>query len=295
MNKKRMSYAALALAGCMVALSIAHEGHKAITAKGVRIDEKGLLHLNPMARRAIGIAVAKVDFGTIEQSLELNARVVLPWHRKAFASARVEGVVLEVRVEPGDRVKQGDTLAIVESFPVQALRLELDQVRIGLELIEANLQRVRKLGEAVVAGREILELETERDTRRNTIDTLRMKLEGLGAETDARLPVIAPMGGFVSHVDVVVGQHVEPTHHLFKIRDLSEVWLECEVTEDVVALVTDGQAVRFVAYAYPDRVFTGTVNNASLVVDQRERVRRVWVHVQNRDEALLPGVVAKSP
>ena len=152
----------------------------------------------------------------------------------------------------------------------------------------------RKLGETVVPGREILELETERDIRRNTIDTLRMKLEGLGAETDARLPVIAPMGGLVSHVDVVVGQHVEPTHHLFKIRDLSEVWLECEVTEDVVALVTDGQAVRFVAYAYPDRVFTGIVNNASLVVDQRERVRRVWVHVQNRDEALLPGMFGRS-
>ena len=142
MNRKRM-YAAVAFAGCLVALSIAHEGHKAITAKGVEIDEEGLLHLNPMARRALGIAVAKVDFGTIEQSLELNGRLVLPWHRKAFASARVEGVVLEVRVERGDRVKQGDTLAIVESLPVQALRVELDQVRIGLDLIEENLKRAR--------------------------------------------------------------------------------------------------------------------------------------------------------
>ena len=246
MNRNKISCAVLALAGCMVALSIAHEGHKAITAKGVRIEE-GLLYLNPMARRALGIAVAKVDFGTIEESLDVNGRLVLPWHQKAFASARVEGVVLEVRVEPGDRVKQGDTLAIVESFPVQALRVELDQVKIGLDLIEANLERARKLGEAVVPGREILELETERDTRRNTIDTLRMKLESVGAQADARLPVIAPMGGLVSHVDVVVGQHIEPTHHLFKIRDLSQLWLECEVTEDAVGLVTDGQAVRFVA------------------------------------------------
>ncbi len=268
----------------------AHEGHKAITAKGVRIDKDGLLHLNPTARRAIGLALGKVDFGTIEEIVPLNARIMLPWDRKAFASARVEGVVKELLVKPGQKVKAGERLAVIESLPLESLRLELRQAEIGLELADKNLKRARELGETVVAGREILALEAERENRRNAAATVRKKLEAIGIDASRLLPILAPMDGIVSHLDVVIGRHIEPTEHLFKIHDLRRVWAECEVPENLVERVAVGQQVRLAVFAYPDRTFTGKIDLADFAIDEAESIRRVWVRLDNADGVLVPGM-----
>ncbi len=235
----------------------AHEGHKAITTKGVKIDEQGLLHMEPPAQKAIGLSLANVDFGTIEETVELNARLALPWNQSAFASSRVEGVVTSIRVRPGQEVKAGDVLALIESLQVEAMRLELKQAEIGLALAEKNLERSRELGETIIAGREILALETERDDRKNTVAVLRKKLRVIGPEEGKEIAVVAPIDGAVVHVDVMVGQHVEPTEHLFAIEDNRSVWAVCEAPENLIGLIAQGQEARLRFFAYPERTCRG--------------------------------------
>ena len=111
------------------------------------VDEKGVLHLEAGAQKAIGLSHGQVDFGTIEQTVPLNCQVVLPWNRKAFASTRLEAVVERVLVRPGQKVKAGEALAVIQSLPLAALRLEYQQTQIELSLTEKNLQRARDLGE----------------------------------------------------------------------------------------------------------------------------------------------------
>ncbi len=96
----------------MAALVFAHAGHKGIATKGVMFGPKtGNLLIEPAARNAVGLATAKVDFATIEETLRVPARVDLSWNRKAYASARIAGLIESVRAKPGDYVKAGDVLA----------------------------------------------------------------------------------------------------------------------------------------------------------------------------------------
>jgi membrane fusion protein, heavy metal efflux system len=289
---RRSPLALAALAAALALAARAHEGHGSIEAKGIRTDAQGNLVLEPPARKAIGLETAQVDIDTVEEALPVNTRVVLPWFGRAFASTRVEGVVRRVLARPGQEVKAGDPLAVVESLPLEALRLEERQARIELALAEENLARAQALGEAVVAGSEILMLEVERDDKKNAVETAARRLQAVGdpGGEDAGVSVRAPRDGVVVDVDAMVGQHVRPDQHLFELQDLGVLWLELEVPEPYVARVQAGQDVRARFVALPGRTFSGPIELAALRMEPHAHTRRAWVRVDNADHALLPGM-----
>lgn len=286
------------IAGILAALPMlvvplpAHEGHKALATKGVRIDAKGLLHIDPEARKAIGLALGRVDFGMIEETALLSAHLVLPWNRRSYASAQTSGVVTKVLVRLGQKVAAGETLALIQSLPAETLRLELKQAELEVAFAEKNLERARGLGESIVPGRETLDLEAEREDRGYVVATLRRKLRAIGAEAEGELPVVATMDGTIAHLDVVVGRRIEPVEHLFELQDLREIWAECDVPENLVARIATGQAARVKVSAFPGRSFAGTVGFQALSMDAGESARQAYVPLENADGALLPGMFA---
>ena len=63
--------------------------------------------------------------------------------------ARVEGGVTSILVRPGQEVQAGDMLALIESLPVEAMRLELKQAEIGLALDCGEERTSRRLGKQI--------------------------------------------------------------------------------------------------------------------------------------------------
>jgi len=279
----------------------AHEGHKAIATKGVKFGPKtSSLLMEPLARKAIGLSTAKVDFGTIEESFSVPARVTLPSTRQAHATTRIAGIIEKIRVKPGDLVRAGDVLAEFRSLELESLQLELTQRIIEKALSEENLRRAKDLGERVIAGKEVLELETEVQDKENDIRTLRQKLEivGLSTEQIAKLvekgettrlvSIAAPITGHVVHVDTNLGSHVEPDRHLLEVHDLSGIWVEGEVPESRISSVSQAREVRMTFSAWPGRVYKGKVEHLGAEVVEASRSVKVWASVENDDLSLKP-------
>jgi cobalt-zinc-cadmium efflux system membrane fusion protein len=76
---------------------------------------EGRTTINAKAADEAGVRVAAVAGGTIAETLKAQGQVVVPPGRTARVAARFQGVVREVRVEVGDRVNAGQTLASVDS------------------------------------------------------------------------------------------------------------------------------------------------------------------------------------
>lgn len=286
----------------IVTLAFAHEGHQAITTKGVMMGpQSSHLLMEPAARKAVGLSTAKVDFADIEETLGVSARVTLPWSRHAYASSRLPGVIERIRAKPGDVVSAGAILAEMSSLELEALQLELTQKLIEKRIAEQSLKRVRDLGERLVAGKELLELEADVADRENSIGVLKEKLLAVGlsqaqlgalaerGETTKILPIVAPIGGHVVHLDLALGAVVEPQQHLAEIQDLSTVWVEAEVPESRAASVREGLELRLTVPAYPSRVFKGKVERLAAEVRKDSRTRIVWTSIENSDSALKPG------
>jgi len=91
---------------------------------------------------------------------------------------------------------------------------------------------------------------------------------------------------------VVAGQAVMPGMKLYRLADLSSVWIEGDVFEQDLGLIRLGATARVELAAYPGRPFAGRVSFIWPVVNEQSRAGRVRVVLSNPGGVLKPGMYA---
>ncbi|HWW83639.1 MAG TPA: FixH family protein, partial [Vicinamibacterales bacterium] len=102
----------------------------------------------------------------------------------------------------------------------------------------------------------------------------------------------APVSGFVVEKMAVKGLHVMPGQSLYKVSDISVVWVEADVYESELAAVKVGDAATVTVDAYPGEPFTGRVIYIYPYLDDKTRTNKVRVQLTNRGGRLKPGMYA---
>jgi cobalt-zinc-cadmium efflux system membrane fusion protein len=92
--------------------------------------------------------------------------------------------------------------------------------------------------------------------------------------------------------NATVGASVGTDANLFKIIDLSQVWIDANVFEKDLQRVRPGQEVRLTVPAFPQSTFTGRVIFVDNVVDPETRTVKVRTEVANPDGRLKPDMFA---
>lgn len=104
--------------------------------------------------------------------------------------------------------------------------------------------------------------------------------------------LLAPLGGIVIGKNVKEGDYVKTGEPLFRIADLSELWLHLDAFESDLAWLRFGQEVSFEVEAYPGEAFSGRIAFIAPEVDRRTRTTAIRVNVPNPDSRLKPGMFA---
>ena len=102
----------------------------------------------------------------------------------------------------------------------------------------------------------------------------------------------SPVGGFVIDKPVVQGMHVMPGQTLYRIADLSVVWVEADIYEQEMALVDVGQEAAVTLDAYPGERFRGQVVYVYPFVEEHTRSVKVRFELDNPRGRLRPGMYA---
>src|SRR3990172_9201924 len=108
----------------------------------------------------------------------------------------------------------------------------------------------------------------------------------------ARIPIIAPFKGRIVERMVTVGQVVDISTKLFKLIDLSTVWVWANIYEKDLGMVKKGQEIFITVTPYPDRVFTGRITYISDTVDPATRIVKVRAELENFERLLKPEMFA---
>ena len=214
--------------------------------------------------------------GTIEVD-ERAQRTVAP---------RFEGWIERLHVNAtGQFVKRGQSLMEVYSPDLVAVQQEYLVAIRGVaalkdadpemqanmrNLVEGSMQRLRNWD---IAEEELARLRSE-GRPRNTL-TLR-----------------SPASGVVLEKSAVQGMRFMPGEMLYRIADLSSVWLLAEVFEQDLGAVRAGQAAKVRVNAYPDKVFDGKVAFVYPTVNAETRTARVRIELANRGSLLKPDMYA---
>jgi len=226
----------------------------------------------------VGVVVSPVRSGTVVDRTESVGTVR---SRDAVTiTAKVTGMVQNIRFQEGQRVRAGDALAELDAA---ALRAELDQARALFDDARSQLVRARGLqpGQNIAAQR----LET--------LEALTRQAEGRVRQAQARLEelsVTAPFSGRVGLRQVSVGALVQPGTVVTTLDDISRVRVEFAVPEIYVARVREGSAVTARSSAFGERRFQGRVAVVDTRIDTATRTIRVVSEFDNPEEVLKPGL-----
>ena len=102
----------------------------------------------------------------------------------------------------------------------------------------------------------------------------------------------APRDGYIVEHNVVEGMQAKAGDVLFRIADLSEVWVLADVSERDLGLVAPGQTAVIAPRAYPGRTFKGTVSLVYPVLNKETRTGRIRIELANPDALLKPNMYA---
>lgn len=246
------------------------------------------LRLSPRAAALMQVQVHPVERRAIHKPIRLFGRIEKDETRLRTISAWTSGRLDRLHVNfTGDRVREGDPMVDIYSPELIAAQTEfLHAVRTVRDLDESSLKIVQS-------------------ATRQTIDTSRDRLRLLGLtheqieqliKRDAaadRLVIPSPVSGVVVERLAAQGDYVQTGQPIFRVADLSSLWVQMEAYESDLPWLSLGLKATFTTQAHPGESFEGSVSFIDPVLNDRTRTVRVRVEVPNADGRLKPGMFVR--
>jgi RND family efflux transporter MFP subunit len=272
------------------------------------------------AERPISVETAQVTTRAAgAPAAVLNASGYVTARRRATVSSKITGKVVEVNVEEGMAVREGQVLA----------RLDDSTAKASLALAEAQAEAARRavresevrLAEAKLTRGRVMQLVAERLATEAEVDAADAEVDSLDARIAAALKQVrvaerqielertnldntvirAPFSGIAISKDAQPGEMVSPVSAgggftrtgICTIVDMRSLEIEVEVNESYINRVKAGQGVTAQLNAYPDWTIPAHVITTIPAADRQKATVLVRIAFEKLDPRILPDMGVK--
>ena len=226
----------------------------------------------------LGVRTEPVIRSSLTRPIRAVGTVQFDERRQAVVAPRFEGWITRVHAGvTGQTVQRGDPLVEVYSPELLQAVQELRAVA-GAGRGDDFLARL-----AAGARQRLRVFGLPED------DVTRLARSGA---PDGTVTLRAAMDGIVAERRAVEGMRFMPGEMLYRLADLSSVWVLADVFEQDIGLIEAGQEARVTVNAYAGRAFTGAVAFIYPTVARDTRTARVRIDLPNQDGALRADMYA---
>lgn len=208
------------------------------------------------------------------------------------------GRVVEIDARLGDVVKKGQTLLKVQSADMSGAFSDYRKAVADEALANTQLDRAKFLFDrGAISQNDLQVAQNAEDKAKVDVENTGDKLRVLGTPNlDHPSPIVeihAPISGVITDQQVTNAAGVQglASPNPFTISDLTYVWVLCDVYENDLGSVRVGDKADVHLNAFPDRAFTGTVDNIGPVLDPNTRSAKVRLEMPNPG-MMRPGMFA---
>ncbi len=242
------------------------------------------IKVDTAARRLANIKTAKVERRTVFHTIETVGSIAFDESRMKTISVYVDGRIERLFADyTGVEVQKGDHLVELYSPSLYSAQVEYLQSRKALsEMNASTLPVIRRSQELLVknARQKLTELGMS-ITQMKDLET-----EG---KAKSRLTVYSQIGGTVIEKMVQEGKYVKAGDPVYRIVNLSMVWLMLKLFPEDAAQIRFGQSVEAELQSLPGEVVNGRVAFIDKIVDPKTRTVGVRVEILNIDGRMKPG------
>ena len=271
----------------MPAMSDKPASPSADTAAAPSSTPRGDVTIDPRRQQLIGVRTVPVTRAPIGQAVRAVGAVRYNETRLTDVNLKVEGWIRELYVNAtGQPIQKGQPLFTLYSPDLLSTQQEyLLALKTRDQLQQSTIPDARSRADDLVAS------------ARQRLVLWDLPADALAALEEKRLAIEAvvvrsPASGFVIEKQAVTGLHVMPGQSLYKVADLSTVWVEADVYETEISGVRAGLVATVTVDAYPGELFSGRVTYLYPYLDEKTRTNKVRLELVNSGGRLKPGMYA---
>ena len=266
------------------------------TASGEKPHEHGpeMIKIAPDMMRDLRVTLGKAQARTTGETVSALGELRVNEDAYTEIASPVTARVAKLLARPGDTVTAGQVLAELTSPELMQGRAEVEAARARADIARKTAERKRALAaDRLVPEREVIEAESalaEADAAYKVAAAGLRKFGGVAGES--ALAIRSPIAGTVIERTVVMGQLADPSKTLFRVGELSTLWLHAHVFErDAVRVQPGGTATASFA-ALPGKSTEAKIKWIGREVDASSRTIDIRLDVANPEGVLRPGMSA---
>jgi Cu(I)/Ag(I) efflux system membrane fusion protein len=234
------------------------------------------IDISPRIQQNLGVRTAEVTKGSFSARLEAVGNVAYNERDVVLVQARSNGFVERLFVRaPLDPVKKGQPLA--ELYVP-------DWVAAQEEFLTAKRLQAHGMDGVVDGARQRMRLAGMSDEQIHLVES--------SDKVHSRITIMAPENGVIADLAVREGTTIATGAPMFRINDLSTVWVNAEVPENVAAQLKPGSIVMARSPALPGSVFNGKISALLPEINPATRTLKARIELINPRGELVPGMFA---
>lgn len=253
------------------------------------------VELNQAQYDASNIQLGDFELKNLSAVINANGYTKLPPQNQADVSVLVAGLIKKINIIEGQFVKQGQTLAVIESMEFTKIQEAYLTSKSNLELMLLEYERQKTLNEGNANSKKALQkAKSEYEIEKAKYNSLKKQMNTLNLTSSdyatSTMEIKAPISGYVTDINIKIGTNAEPGQTLFSIVDNSKMHVDLLVYEKDLQKVKVGQTIIFVLTNQDNTEIKGKVFSIGKAFENETKSVAVHADIINDKQTLIPGM-----
>lgn len=253
------------------------------------------VELNQAQYDASNIQLGDFELKNLSAVINANGYTKLPPQNQADVSVLVAGLIKKINIIEGQFVKQGQTLAVIESMEFTKIQEAYLTSKSNLELMQLEYERQKTLNEGNANSKKALQkAKSEYEIEKARYNSLKKQMNTLNLSSSdnatSTMEIKAPISGYVTDINIKIGTNAEPGQTLFSIVDNSKMHVDLLVYEKDLQKVKVGQTIIFVLTNQDNTEIKGKVFSIGKAFENETKSVAVHADIINDKQTLIPGM-----
>jgi cobalt-zinc-cadmium efflux system membrane fusion protein len=260
------------------------------------VESDNLIQITVQQFEADSMNSGELTLHSFEAQVSCNGYITAPPNGIAQVSAPVSGIVESINCAIGENVRKGQVLALIASNDLMMIQQEFTESSAKLKRLKLDYERSKSLFvEKIGAEKDFIAIESEYKSMLSKYNSLKLRLQLLklditkieSGDLYAVFPLIAPIYGNITTINLLLGQFIEQQKNLVEIVDVNQLQLQLSVFENEVGKLKIGQNVQFKTTGEASLTKSATLTSISKTINPESKTILCTARITSKEGANL--------
>jgi len=271
-------------------------GKSSKTNEDKAVESDSLIEVTVQQFETDNMKIGEISRQSFKEEVNCNGYVTALPNGIAQVSAPVSGIIESISCAIGDNVRKGQVLAKISSNELMMLQQEFAESSARLKRLKLDYERSKSLyDEKIGAEKDFIATESEYKSMLSKYNSLKLRLQLLKLDVTkiesgdlyAVFPLITPINGYITSLNLILGQFIEQQKNLVEIVDVNQLQLQLSVFENETGKLRAGQDLQFNTIGETTILHSATLTSISKTINPESKTILCTARITSNERSNL--------